>query len=93
MRPAPLRRAFQQPKEIVMHFRHRLSLVLMSFTLAGAAWAYPEYKVTVVGPANSTAADINNAGVVVGYYPYSPTANHAFLNRGKGLASRSTWAR
>ena len=73
-----------------MHFRHRLSLVLMSFTLAGAAWAYPEYKVTVVGPANSTAADINNAGVVVGYYPYSPTANHAFLNRGKGLVDLGT---
>lgn len=65
-----------------MYLRHRLSLVLVSFILAGAASAYPEYKVTVVGPADSTAADINNAGVVVGYYPYSPTANHAFLNRG-----------
>lgn len=49
-----------------MHMRHRLSLVLMSFTVAAAASAYPEYKVTVVGPANSTAADINSAGVVVG---------------------------
>ena len=44
-----------------MHLHHRLSLVLISFTLAGAASAYPEYKVTVVGPANSLAADINNA--------------------------------
>ena len=73
-----------------MHLHHRLSLVLMSFTLAGAASAHPEYKVTVVGPANSSAADINNAGVVVGYYPYSPTANHAFLNRGKGLVDLGT---
>jgi len=73
-----------------MHLSRRLSLVLMSFTLAGAASAYPEYKVTVVGPADSTAADINNAGVVVGYYPYSPTLNHAFLNRGKGLVDLGT---
>ncbi|WP_306395195.1 HAF repeat-containing protein [Telluria beijingensis] len=73
-----------------MHLRHRLSLVLMSFTLAGAASAYPEYKVTVVGPANSTATDINSAGVVVGYYQYAPSVNHAFLNRGKGLVDLGT---
>lgn len=75
-----------------MHMRHRLPLVLMSFALAGAAAAaaYPEYRVTVVGPADSTAADINNAGVVVGYYRFSPTASHAFLNRGKGLVDLGT---
>ena len=73
-----------------MHMRHRFSLVVMSFTLAGAASAYPEYKVTVVGPADSTATDINNAGVVVGYYRFTPTANHAFLNRGKGLVDLGT---
>ena len=73
-----------------MHMRHSLSLVLMSFTLAGAASAYPEYKLTVVGPANSTATDINNAGVVVGYYQYTPSVSHAFLNRGKGLVDLGT---
>jgi len=73
-----------------MQLRYRLSLVLMSFTLAGAASAYPEYKVTVVGPANSAATDINNAGVVVGYYPFAPSVNHAFLNRGKGLVDLGT---
>jgi len=55
-----------------MHLRYRLSLALMSFTLAGTASAYPEYRVTVVGPADSAAADINHAGVVVGYYPIRP---------------------
>ena len=65
-----------------------LSLILMSFTLAAAAHgapAYPEYRVTVVGPANSDAADINNAGVVVGTRFLSPTVSRGFLNRGKGL--------
>jgi probable HAF family extracellular repeat protein len=69
----------------------RLSLVLMSFAVAGAAWAYPEYKVTVVGPAGSVASDINEAGVVVGYYRAGPTATHAFLNRGKGVVDLGTF--
>lgn len=68
---------------MVMH--HRLSLVLLSFTVAGSAWAYPEYRVTVVGPANSWAYGINNAGVVVGDYPVGGERRRAFLNRGKGL--------
>lgn len=68
-----------------MHMRHRLSLVLMSFTLAGAASAYPEYKVTVVGPANSTATDINSTGAVVGRYPVGANARRGFVNRGKGV--------
>ena len=70
-----------------------LSLILMSFTLAAAAHAapaYPEYRVTVVGPANSEATDINNAGVVVGTRTLSPTATRAFLNRGKGLVDIGT---
>jgi probable HAF family extracellular repeat protein len=69
----------------------RLSLVLMSFAVAGTAWAYPEYKVTVVGPAGSVASDINEAGVVVGNYRVSPTATHAFLNRGRGLVDLGTF--
>ncbi|WP_273028438.1 HAF repeat-containing protein [Massilia timonae] len=68
-----------------MYLRHRLCLVLMWFTLAGAAGAYPEYRVTVVGPANSSVAGINQAGVVAGTYQPAPGVTRAFLNRGKGL--------
>ena len=63
----------------------RLSLILLSFTVAGSALAYPEYRVTVVGPANSWVYGINNAGVVVGDYPVGGNLRRAFLNRGKGL--------
>jgi probable HAF family extracellular repeat protein len=75
-----------------MHARYRLSLFLLSlsFGLANVAWAHPEYRVTVMGPANSIAADINSAGVVVGNYPFSATSTHAFLNRGKGLVDLGT---
>ncbi|MFC0253481.1 HAF repeat-containing protein [Massilia consociata] len=64
----------------------RLSLLLLSFTMSAAAAAapYAEYRVTVMGPANSTAVDINKAGVVVGIYP-SRAGQRGFLNRGKGL--------
>ncbi|WP_137174930.1 HAF repeat-containing protein [Massilia sp. HP4] len=64
---------------------YRLFLVLLSFTVAGSALAYPEYRVTVVGPANSWVYGINNAGVVVGGYPVGANQRRAFLNRGKGL--------
>ena len=75
-----------------MRAPYRLSLFLLSFTLgaANASAAYAEYRVTVVGPANSTASDINSSGVVVGSYPVSPTANRAFLNRGKGVVVLGT---
>jgi probable HAF family extracellular repeat protein len=77
-----------------MHARHRLSLFLLSLSLsvglANAAWAHPEYRVTVMGPANSIATDINSAGVIVGNYPFSATSTHAFLNRGKGLVDLGT---
>lgn len=63
----------------------RLALVLLSFTVAGSAFAYPEYRVTVVGPANSWVYGMNNAGVVVGDYPVGGNLRRAFLNRGKGL--------
>ena len=72
-----------------MYLHHRLSLALISFTLAGAASAYPEYRVAVVGPANSTAAGINAAGAVAGTYQIAPGVSHAFLNRGKGLVDLS----
>jgi len=70
-----------------MQARHGISLFLLFLSLGTAhrAWAYPEYRVTVVAPANSSATDINEDGVVVGNYPFSTTSVHAFLNRGKGL--------
>ena len=68
-----------------MHTHQRLSVLLLTFAVAGAAWAYPEYKVTVVGPAGSIPTGINAAGVVVGTYPVGPNLTHAFLNRGSGV--------
>ncbi len=68
-----------------MYLHHRVSLVLLSFTVAVAASAYPEYRVTVVGPADSWVYGINNAGVVVGDYAAGGDRRRAFLNRGKGL--------
>jgi probable HAF family extracellular repeat protein len=75
-----------------MQARRGIALFLLSVSLAmaNAAWAYPEYHVTVVAPANSEAADINNSGVVVGTYPLSRSATHGFLNRGKGLVDLGT---
>ncbi|WP_313168243.1 HAF repeat-containing protein [Massilia oculi] len=67
-----------------MHTPIKISLFLLSFAVAGAACAYPEYRVTIVGPPGSSAADINGAGAVVGSYPVGGTT-HAFINRGKGL--------
>lgn len=67
-----------------------LALLTLSLTAVNAASAYPEYRVTVVGPANSAATDINNAGVVIGTYPHGPTSIHGFLNRGKGLVDLGT---
>jgi probable HAF family extracellular repeat protein len=74
--------------EIVMQARHRISLFLLSFTLAAAnvaSAAFPEYRVTVVGPANSSVNGINNDGVVVGTYPVRSGVTHGYLNRGRGL--------
>lgn len=68
-----------------MRAHHHLLPVLLSLTIGLASAATPEYRVTVVGPAESFGTDINNAGVVVGTYTFSPTATHAFLNRGAGL--------
>lgn len=59
-------------------------VLVMLASVAGAASAYPEYRVTIVGPPGSSAADINQAGAVVGSYPVGAT-NHGFINRGKGL--------
>lgn len=71
-----------------MQARQSVSLFLLSLTLASAAWAAtPEYRVTIVGPRDSFATDINNAGAVAGFVPRSPGSDafRAFVNRGKGI--------
>ena len=67
-----------------MRMTCRIASFLLTFAAAGAACAYPEYRVTVVGPPGSSAADINRAGAVVGSYPVAGTT-HGFVNRGQGL--------
>ena len=76
-----------------MQVRNCIPLFLLSLTMGlahAAQAANAEYRVTVVGPANSRPTDINNAGVVVGTYPVSPTATRAFLNPGKGFVDLGT---
>ena len=78
-----------------MRIPYRISLLLLSFTLsaAHAGAGHPEYRVTVLGPANSYANDINAAGVVVGtYYTGIPglSPSRAFINRGNGLVNLGT---
>lgn len=65
----------------------RLSLLLLcaALGLAKGVQAHPEYRVTIMAPANSFATDINSAGVVIGNYPRNGTATRAFLNRGSAL--------
>lgn len=60
------------------------ALALVSAIGTAAAAAYPEYRVTIVGPPGSSAADINRAGAVAGSYPVGGTI-HGFVNRGQGL--------
>ncbi|MET0980690.1 MAG: HAF repeat-containing protein [Telluria sp.] len=76
-----------------MQMRDCISLFLLSLTMGlahAAPAAYAEYRVTVVGPANSRPTDINNAGVVVGTYQAGPSATRAFLHRGKGFVDLGT---
>ena len=69
-----------------MQLRHRLVLCLLPLALglAHAGPVRPEYRVTIVGPVNSQPYDINQAGVVVGTYPYG-RGTRGFLNRGGGV--------
>ena len=75
-----------------MQVRNRIALTVLSLGvgLAHAAPGYAEYRVTIVGPANSTPTAINNAGAVVGNYPISPTASRSFVNWGKGAVTLGT---
>ena len=70
-----------------MQTHQRVSLLLLSLTmgLAHAAPAsYPEYRVTIVGPANSQPTDINNAGTVIGFFPTGSNITRGFVSHGKG---------
>ncbi|MEJ7805533.1 MAG: HAF repeat-containing protein [Telluria sp.] len=75
-----------------MQLHHCFSrlLLCLTATLANAAWAYPEYRVTVVGPPNSAATDINRYGVVTGDYTTASATLRAFLNRGAGVVYLGT---
>lgn len=70
-----------------MQTHHCLSLMFLSATagLANPALAHPEYRVTIMAPADSYAVDINSAGAVVGRFPFEAAATHAFFNRGAGM--------
>lgn len=88
-----------------MQARTSVSLFLLSLIM-GVAHAsptyhasYPEYRVTIVGPAGSQPAAINNAGAVVGVTYVSATGSYrSFVNYGKGpldlglLGGRSNYA-
>jgi probable HAF family extracellular repeat protein len=81
-----------------MQRRNFISLSLVPLTLAVAqaasasASTYPEYRVTIVGPANSRATDINSAGVVIGTYPIGTGGfrTGSFINRGAGFINLGT---
>jgi probable HAF family extracellular repeat protein len=85
-------------KEIPMQRRHFVSLSLLPLALGvaqtalAAPTAYPEYRVTIVGPANSRATDINNSGVVIGTYPIGTggLTTGSFINRGAGIVNLGT---
>ncbi|QNA90341.1 HAF repeat-containing protein [Massilia sp. Dwa41.01b] len=69
-----------------MLVRNRISLFLLSLAmgLAQAHPSYPEYRVTIVGPPDSTPTDINQAGVVVSNVPTGITTSRAYISRGTG---------
>jgi probable HAF family extracellular repeat protein len=86
-------------KEIPMQKRHFISLSLLPLALAavqtasaGSAGSYPEYRVTIVGPANSQPTDMNNAGVVVGTYNIGTNGINtgSFITRGNGFVDLGT---
>jgi probable HAF family extracellular repeat protein len=68
-------------------------LALVVTAQAAPTGSYPEYRVTIVGPANSRASDINNSGVVIGTYPIGTGSGGSigsFINRGAGFVDLGT---
>jgi hypothetical protein len=72
-----------RPQYVMLHFL-MLLLALPGLGALQAARAAPEYRVTVVGPPDSRANGINNAGVVVGMYPANASLQRGFMSRGRG---------
>lgn len=64
-------------------FRPLPELILFAaLAVPFAAHADPQYSVTVIGAAGSTASDINNAGQLAGWFATGAGADHAFLYSG-----------
>jgi uncharacterized membrane protein len=78
--------------QIIAHLTQHLPRLVLLLTagLASSAWAYPEYRVTIVGPPNSQATDINQRGVVIGNIYLNNDSPRAFLNRGAGVVYLGT---
>jgi len=70
-----------------MLVRNRISLIMLSLAagLANASPGYAEYRVTIVGPANSQPTAINAAGAVVGIVPAGTLTYRSFVNYGTGV--------
>jgi len=75
--------------EIVMLVRNRISLVVLSLAagLASASPGYAEYRVTIVGPANSRPTAINAAGAVTSIISTGTLTYRSFVNYGRGVVN------
>jgi probable HAF family extracellular repeat protein len=73
-------------------FRPLPELILFAaLAVPFAAHADPQYSVTVIGAAGSTASDINNAGQMAGWFATGTGADHAFLYSGGALTDLGTF--
>lgn len=73
-----------------MQTHQGVSLLLLSFAMGlahAAPPSYPEYRVTIVGPANSRPVDINNAGAVIGTFQTGPNTTRGFVSQGKSYVA------
>jgi len=70
-----------------MLVRNRIPLIALSLAagLANASPGYAEYRVTVVGPANSQPTAINASGAVTGIVPTGSVTYRSFVNYGRGV--------
>jgi len=72
-----------------MLVRNRISLVVLSLAagLASASPGYAEYRVTIVGPANSRPTAINAAGAVTSIISTGTLTYRSFVNYGRGVVN------